>query len=121
MSSTIKTPKSEQVQAASRRVFSPTSDGPPYPSYTNAVEFVSVGMDVFMDVGTAHPESIQAAINASQDPGRKEPTVVDVNVQYRFGMTLQTAVQMQQRLEQILKATQDQLKAAAAAVPKQEG
>ena len=48
-----------------------------------------MGMDVLMDIGTAHPESIQAAVLVSQQSGREGLPLVDVNVQFRFGMTLQ--------------------------------
>lgn len=117
MSSTTKT---EQIQAASRKVFYRKNDDPPYPTYANAIEFTTMGMDIFMDVGAAHPESIQEAIRATQNP-QDGPPHVDVSVQFRFGMTLQTAIQMHQRLTQMLQATQEQIKAAMIAAPKQEG
>lgn len=105
--------KSGQVQAESRKVFSRGDDDPPYPTYTNSVEFTAMGIDVFMDVGIAQPESIQAALQASQNPSQGAP-IVNVNVLFRFGMTLQTAAQMHQRLTELLQATQEQIRISTA-------
>jgi hypothetical protein len=79
-----------------------------------------MGMDIFMDVGAAQPESIQAAVLAIQNPDQG-PALVNVNVQFRFGMTLQTAVQMHQRLTQMLQAAREQITASTTSRPKQEG
>jgi hypothetical protein len=95
-----------QLQAASKKVFS--SNEVPYPVYTNAVEFTGMGVDIFMDVGVVSPESLQTAFEKNTAAPTPTPTV-DFNVLYRFGMTLQTALQLHQRLSDIITATRKQL------------
>jgi len=101
----------QQLQAASKRVFSRDSNDAPYPVYTNAVEFTGMGIDIFMDVGTVSPESLQSALIASKSSSEVPPTV-NFGVVYRFGMSLQTAIQLHQRLSEMIAATTSQLQAA---------
>lgn len=90
-----------QVQALSHKVFSRGGDDPPSPKYVNNVEFIASGMDVFMDAGTVSPESVKDAIEMKSTG--KNPTVNFI-VDFRFGMSLQTAVLLHQRLTDLLKA-----------------
>ena len=92
-----------QIQAASRKIFPDGHNGPLYPTYTNAVEFTAMGMDIFMDVGTVAPEAIQEAL-AKQTPETETP-LVNLNVLYRFGMSVQTAIQLHEKLTELIQAT----------------
>jgi hypothetical protein len=94
------------LQAASKKVFSHAPDDPPFPTYTNLVEFTGLGVDVFMDVGIVSPESVQSAM----DDKRQPPAVrtVNMNVLHRFGMTINTAILMYQKLGQLIDATKAQ-------------
>jgi len=122
MNSTVNTPKVEQLQAGSKKVFSRGNDEPLYPTYTNAVEFAGLGMDVFMDVGAVAPESVQGALDATRKPGSEGRPTVNVSVLYRFAMTIQTAMVMHQRLTQLIDDTgKAQAEAAAKASQRKEG
>jgi hypothetical protein len=112
MSSSPKSPI--KVEASSQRIFSMDPDGPPRPEFTNAVEFSGMGMDVYMDVGVYSIESANnAASEVAKNPEGGQPTV-EVYVAHRFGMSMQTAVLMHQRLTQFIQATQAALQAQAA-------
>jgi hypothetical protein len=104
-------PKPEQqpqhLNALAKRVFSRSNEDGPEPVYTNAVEFASMGMDVFMDVGVVSPESVAAALAIKSG---NQPTV-NVLVNFRFGMSLQTAVLMQRKLTEMLQGAQAQMAA----------
>ncbi len=99
-----------QIAAKSRRVFSRSDEEPPHPVYINAVEFSAMGMDVLMDVGVVTPEAINAALQ-QKSTADVVPTV-DFLVNYRFGMSIQAAMMMHQRLTELLR--QSQIQAAAA-------
>jgi hypothetical protein len=100
------------LAAATRRVFSRSDNDPPIPTYVNAIEFTGLGMDVVMDVGIVSPESIiKARDRAAKEPESTAPAVVDLQVFFRFGMSLQTAVLAHQRLSQMLQMTQEQQEA----------
>ena len=90
-----------QVQALSQKVFSRDEDDAPSPKYVNNVEFIASGMDVFMDAGTVSPESIRGALEMKASG--KNPAV-KFHVDFRFGMSIQTALILHQRLEELLKA-----------------
>ena len=64
-----------------------------------------MGMDIFMDVGTVSPESVNAAMQASKTSGI--PTV-EFNVHHRFALTLQTAMLINQRLTELIKRSIEQ-------------
>lgn len=101
---------SESLLALSKKTFSRGHDEPSYPLYTNAIEFASMGVDVFMDVGTVAPEAVQAALQRQQqNPGVQ---LLDFNVVYRFGMSLQTALQMHQRLTEIINRSRENMEGA---------
>lgn len=102
--STSATPTLGQTQAVSKRVFVHNSGAPPQPLYANAVEFSSMGVDVFMDVGIVSPEALQTAFQS-----KSAVRTVDFEVLYRFGMSLQTAIQLHQRLSQLIEGTKNQL------------
>jgi hypothetical protein len=53
-----------------------------------------------MDVGVVSPETVNA-IMEKQKPA-DGPSPVDVYIQYRFAMSLQTAFQMHQKLTQLI-------------------
>jgi hypothetical protein len=93
-----------------RRVFSRSEDHPPYPVYTNAIEFSGLGMDMFMDVGVVDPEAVSAAI---QDKPENGVPTVNVLVNFRFGMSLHTAAAMHQKLGELLKQSSAKLQEAA--------
>src|SRR5665213_1916197 len=90
------------LQAIAKRVYSHGSDDPPNPLFINAVEFTSMGMDVFMDTGVVRPESVAEAMG-KQPPD--DPAVVNFNVHFRFGMSIQTALQMHQKLSDMIQRT----------------
>jgi hypothetical protein len=90
---------SGSIQATPERAFLRGSDDPPQPQYTNNVDFTASGMDVFMDVGTVAPEAVRKAMTA----GEKLPAV-RFNVDFRFGMSIQTAAVMLQRLAGLVQA-----------------
>jgi hypothetical protein len=71
-----------------------------------------MGMDVFMDAGVVSPESVTAAL--ANAPAEGIPTV-DLHVTVRFGMSLQTAMMMHQRLTDLLSHAQQQAAAMAQA------
>jgi hypothetical protein len=91
-----------QVQAASHKVFSRTNEDGPAPLFVNNIEFAGVGMDVYMDVGTVSPESIRDAWTGKSTG--QQPTV-KFNADFRFGMSLQTAALMLQRLVTLMQAS----------------
>jgi hypothetical protein len=94
-----------QIQAASHKAFSRESDEAPCPHYVNNVEFTASGMDVFMDAGTVAPEAIRDAMEGKAG----DPPSVKFNVDFRFGMSLQTALLLHQRLGALLQASARQL------------
>jgi hypothetical protein len=102
-----------QIQAQTKKMFLRSGDAAPSPKYVNNVEFSAVGMDVFMDAGTVPPEAIRdaAASNA-------QPPTVEFFIDFRFGMSLQSAVLMHQRLTELLQASAKQ--AALASSPPQD-
>jgi hypothetical protein len=100
-------PPAGQILAGSQRVFS--GGLPPNPIYTNNVEFGALGMDIFMDVGIVSPEALRAAIQRRDQEKSPTPPITDFLVNYRFGMTLQSAAMMLQRLSALLTATHEQL------------
>lgn len=100
---TTKSSQPGPLNATSRKVFSREGVGPSSPIYINNVEFSGMGMDIFMDVGTVDPESVQAAVQASTTTP-SEPPVVDFNIRNRFAMTLQTVVQMHAKLTDLVNA-----------------
>lgn len=116
MSSTTDTskPKLQQLQAASKKVFSVGDNEPPYPTFTNVIEFSGAGVDVFMDIGSVAPEAIQAAIKTAEESERSPENhpIVNVHIIHRFAMTLQTAMQMHQRLSELIAMTTAQLQAS---------
>ena len=91
-----------QIQATAQRAFSRTTEDGPPPLFVNNVEFSGVGMDVYMDVGTVSPESIRDAW--ASKPGAQQPTV-RFNVDFRFGMSIQTVALMLQRLTALVQAS----------------
>jgi hypothetical protein len=97
--------QARQLQAQSQRVFSRDSNEPPRPEYVNNVDFISMGMDVFMDAGNVSPESLNDAFDVKHGGGSPS---VKFNVDFRFGMSLQTASTMHQRLTALLKAAATQ-------------
>jgi len=61
-----------------------------------------MGMDVFMDVGVVPAESLGAAVKFSnENPG--VPAPVDFHVSFRFGMSVQSAIMIHQRLSQLIQ------------------
>ena len=113
----VKEMQAGQVQAVSKRVF--RGDHFPDPMYVNAVEFTSMGMDVFMDAGIVSPESVAAAVEKSSGGG--DPPVVDFVVTFRLGMSFQTALMLQQRLGDMLQRSHAQLAAQVEQAEKQQG
>lgn len=107
-SSSKTTPEPHQMQAASQRTFTREDKDGPAPVFVNNVEFSGVGMDVFMDAGTVTPEALNEAFQAKS--GKGQPTV-RFNVNFRCGMSLQTAVVMHQRLTAFIQASAAQLNA----------
>jgi hypothetical protein len=107
------------VAATSHKVFSQGANDPPAPIYLNAVEFTGMGMDVLMDIGVVSPESVVAAMTKKKTPDAL--AVVDMRVHYRFGLSIQTAFQMHQKLSALLdqstKQAEAEVKAATAANP----
>jgi hypothetical protein len=97
------------LQATAQRVFSRGNDDPPYPVYVNGIEFAGIGLDMFMDVGVVSPEAVGSAQKQSAAEG--ELPVVPFLVNFRFAMSFQTAVIMQQKLTELLKQSTDQIKA----------
>src|ERR1700734_967935 len=93
----------QQMQAASKKIFSRTDADAPYPVYTNAIEFTSMGVDIFMDVGIVSPEALLTAFHEHASAAEATPTV-NFNVIHRFGMSLQTALQLHQRLSDLIAA-----------------
>jgi hypothetical protein len=71
-------------------------------------------MDVFMDAGTVSPESVRDAMEMKSSG--KTPTV-RFNIDFRFGMSLQTAIFMHRRLTELLKAHTDQVMKESAETP----
>jgi hypothetical protein len=108
-----------QLQASSVKVFMRGSADAPSPEYANNVEFNAVGMDVFMDVGTVSPETIKDAMQ-TQAEGKQLPTV-KFNVDFRFGMSLQTAMVMYQRLTELLNQSAAGAKASLEMAKKDKG
>jgi hypothetical protein len=95
-------PASGQMRAAAKRIFSRREGDPPIPEYVNNLEFTSMGMDIFMDAGVVPPESI---VKAMAQKSTEEETMahVDFFIKFRFGMSIQTAMQMHQKLTQMLQ------------------
>jgi hypothetical protein len=87
--------------------------------FINATEFTGVGMDVFMDVGVITAESAAAAA-AIYKEHPEAPAPADFQVSFRFGMTIQAAVIMHQRLTQLLQVTQTQQSQQLAALAENE-
>jgi hypothetical protein len=109
-----------QVLAASKKIFTRSDKEPPYPTYMNAIEFSGLGVDLFMDVGVVSPESIQAGMQAAtSDPAA--PVTIETLVLYRFAMTIQTAMQMHQRLTELIANTRNQLESAVKTIDTKEG
>jgi len=98
-------PRPETFNVTSRKVFSRDANAAPAPVYANNIEFAAMGVEVFMDVGTVDLESIHAAVQANANGESPESTVVDFNVQEPFAMTMQTAIQMHQKLTAMIQAT----------------
>jgi hypothetical protein len=70
--------------------------------FVNAAEFSGNGMDIFMDLGVITPESAaEAAKLYKEHPGA--PVPVDFAVSFRFGLTVQTAILLHQRLALLLQ------------------
>ncbi len=116
-SKTVGTPEVSQVQALSRRVFERTSSEAPPPTYINNVEFIGAGMDIFMDAGIVSPESVKETLETDPGDGLR---IVKFNVDFRFGMSLQTAMVMHQRLSDLIQQATAQLAAADAQTRHQE-
>lgn len=100
-----------QLEATTRRVFSRSGDDGPSPAFVNNVEFTLVGTDLFMDTGIVSPEALRDTLKDLKTGGT--PTV-RFNVDFRFGMSLQTARMMHQRLTTVLQATVPGLQAVTA-------
>jgi hypothetical protein len=101
------------MQIASHKHFAGTSEGST--AFINHAEFSAMGMDVFMDVGVIPVDSLASAMKIHQErPDEAAP--VDFYVTFRFGMSVQTAVLMCQRLTQIVQQFQQQLESTAASV-----
>lgn len=100
-----------QIQAVSHKAFSRENDEAPRPLYVNNVEFTVSGMDVFMDAGTVAPEAIRDAMEGKSG----DPPSVKFNVDFRFGMSLQTALLMHQRLGALLQASAQQFQPQSSA------
>jgi hypothetical protein len=108
----------QALQAISKKVFSAGPNEAPYPIFVNDIEFNITAVDVFMDVGLVSPESVQTALKAAN---QMETAEVNFNVNSRFVMSLQTAVQMHSKLSQMLDAAKVQLATAGASSPEKEG
>lgn len=103
-----------QVPVISRKVLMRSSEEPPV--FINSAEFTMMGMDVFMDVGVVPAESLAAALKIFQEsPGKPAP--VDFHVSFRFGMSIQSAVMIHQRLSQLIQQSVAQMQVMA----KQQG
>jgi hypothetical protein len=96
------------LAAVPRRVFSRSGEDAPIPTFINAVEFIGMGMDVIMDVGVVSPESIVKSKEKFAKEPNSTPLVVDLLVHSRFGMSLQTAIAIHQKLTQALHQIQQQ-------------
>ncbi len=95
-----------QMHVTSRKIFLPSGEEPPI--FINSAEFVGMGMDVFMDVGVVPVESIAAATKTYQaNPER--PALVDFHVSFRFGMSIQTALMIHQRLTHLIQQSAAQV------------
>jgi hypothetical protein len=80
------------------------------PVFINSAEFSGMGMDVFMDVGIVPVESISVATKTYQENPDKPPSV-DFHVSFRFGMSVQSAILIHQRLSQFLQQSVSQASA----------
>lgn len=94
-------PKIGQIEVSPKRVFTRGENDPPNPIFLNNIEFGALAMDVYMDVGLVVPESVQMAI--ANRAAESDPAVVDFNVLFRFGLSVQTAAEMHQRLGNVLR------------------
>ena len=95
--------KAGQVTVTSHRLFSRKDDDGPIPAFTNAIEFGGLGADIFMDIGIVTPEAVNAAL--AKHEGADGPVAVDVYIQHRFSMSLQTAIQTHQKLAQLIASS----------------
>ena len=98
-------PNPAHMPVASRKILMRTSEEPPV--FINSAEFSAMGMDVFMDLGVVPVESFNAALKLFREDPTK-PAPIDFHVSFRFGMSIQTALMMYQRLTQLIQ-TQSQL------------
>jgi hypothetical protein len=120
-----------RLNAIQRRVFSRKEGDAPAAKFTNAVTFGVVMNDIFMDVGCITPEAITTATEDHTASGQPDeiPTQVDMLIEYRFAMSLTTAMGIHQQLslliaqtmEQMSQQTQQPLSALAPTTPSQEG
>jgi hypothetical protein len=94
------------VAAASKRVFARAAGDAPSPLFINAIELTSVGMDVFVDVGVVPPESLLAF--QKNPPQEGDIPFVDMFVTARYGMSVQTAIMLHQRLTVMLQQLGEQ-------------
>jgi hypothetical protein len=89
------------MPVVSQKILSPTADGTPR-VFINSAEFSGAGMDVFMDVGVVPIESMGAAAEQfKRDPSA--PAKIEFHISFRFGMSLQSAAMIHQRLTQFLQ------------------
>lgn len=96
----IPTPPPGQMPVISRKVFMRSSEEPPI--FINSAEFTGMGMDVFMDLGVVPAESVNEAIKLyKEDPSK--PVPVDFHISFRFGMSIQSAIVIHQRLSMLLQ------------------
>jgi hypothetical protein len=116
---TTPVPVPGQMPVSSRKIFMRTSEEPPV--FINSAEFASAGMDVFMDVGVVPVESIVAAAKVYREHPDK-PAPIEFHVSFRFGMSLQAAILIHQRLTQILQqGAAAQQEGQEPPVPEKEG
>lgn len=89
-----------QMPVISHKVLMRSSEEPL--TFINSAEFAASGMDVFMDVGVVPVESVHAAaVQYKADPSKPAP--VEFHVSYRFGMSLQSAIMIHQRLTLLIQ------------------
>jgi len=99
-----------QMPVTSRKVFMRSGEEPPI--FINSAEFAGMGMDVFMDVGVVPVESVTAAAKIYQENPAK-PGLIDFHVSYRFGMSIQAAMMIHQRLSQFIQSAAAQMQTMA--------
>lgn len=88
----------EQMRVNSRKVFGPEKET----VFINSAEFSGIGMEIFMDVGIVPVESMNQAIKSHNEDPKNIPSV-DFHVSHRFGMSIQSAVLIHQRLTQLIQ------------------